>query len=135
VNRRSRRALALALALCASGARADWTALRGSDRIFTPYADKATIHKLGDNVSMAGLYDFARGDLTPEGKPFLSTVVLREYDCRGRRVRLLSYIDFSAHMGAGSAVTTVERTGRWEPVLDGALDEAYWDIACAKPSR
>ena len=107
----------------------------GGNQIFTPYADTATIRKLGDNVRMAGLYDFARGDLTPEGKPYFSTVVLREYDCRGHQVRLLSYIDFSAHMGAGSAVTQVERAGRWEPVVEGALDEAYWNVACAAPSR
>jgi hypothetical protein len=119
----------LLAALCGS-ASADWTALRGDDRIFTPYADKATIHKLGANVSMSGLYDFSRGDLTPEGKPLLSTVVLREYDCAGRRVRLLSYIDFSGHMGAGRAVSTVNRAGRWEPVVEDSLDESYWKIAC-----
>jgi hypothetical protein len=126
VNRWS--SLGLALALFATGASADWTALRGDDRIFTPYADRATIHKLGANVSMSGLYDFSRPDLTPEGKPLLSTVVLREYDCAGRRVRLLSYIDFSGHMGAGSAVSTVSRVGRWEPSVEGALDGSHWKL-------
>jgi len=127
--------LALALALCSGAAAADWTALGGGDNIYVPYADKATIHGLGANVSMAGLYDFRRGDLTPEGRPFLSTVVLREYDCRSRRVRLLSYIDFSGHMGTGSVVTGVKRTGRWEQIVEGALDEAYWQLACGQQPR
>ena len=133
VNRCS--GLALALAFCATGASAQWTALGGGNRIYVPYADQATIRGLGANVSMAGLYDFRNGDLTPEGRPFFSTVVLREYDCRGRRVRLLSYIDFSGPMGTGSVVTSVSRAGRWEPIVEGALDEGYWKIACAAQSR
>jgi hypothetical protein len=133
VNRWS--SLALALAFCSGAASAEWTALGGGDNIHVPYADKASIRALGANVSMAGLYDFRRGDLTPEGRPFLSTVVLREYDCRSRQVRLLSYIDFSDHMGTGSAVTSVKRTGRWEQIVEGALDEAYWRVACGQQPR
>lgn len=127
--------LALALAFCSGAAAAEWTALGGGNNIYVPYADKASIRALGANVSMAGLYDFRRRDLTPEGRPFLSTVVLREYDCRSRQVRLLSYIDFSDHMGTGSAVTTVKRTGRWEQIVEGALDEAYWQVACGRQPR
>jgi hypothetical protein len=133
VNRWS--SLALALALCSGAAAADWTALGAGDNIYVPYADRGSIRALGANVSMAGLYDFRRGDLTPEGRPFLSTVVLREYDCRSRQVRLLSYIDFSGHMGAGGVVTTVKRTGRWEQIVAGALDEAYWQVACGRQPR
>lgn len=127
--------LALALAFCSGAAAAEWTALGGGNNIHVPYADKASIRALGANVSMAGLYDFRRGDLTPEGQPFLSTVVLREYDCRGRQVRLLSYIDFSGPMGAGIAVSNVKRTGRWEQIVEGALDEAYWQVACGLQPR
>ena len=127
--------LALALALCATAASAEWTAVGGGDQIYVPYADQATIGALGANVSMAGLYDFRKGDQTPEGEPFRSTVVLREYDCQGRQVRLLSYIDFSGPMGTGSVVTTVNRVGRWEPIVEGALDQAYWRIACGEQAR
>jgi hypothetical protein len=70
----------LALALCATAASAEWAAVGGGDQIYVPYADTATIRALGANVSMAGLYDFRKGDQTPEG----------------------------------------------------ALDEAYWKIACAR---
>lgn len=127
--------LALALAFCSGAASAEWTALGGGNNIYVPYADKGSIRALGANVSMAGLYDFRRGDQTPEGHPFLSTVVLREYDCGGRQVRLLSYIDFSGPMGAGSVVSSVARTGRWEQIVEGALDEAYWQVACARQAR
>ena len=79
---------------------------------------------------MSGMYDFSRQDFTPDGKGLYSSVVLREYDCAQRRVRLLSAIDFSGHMGAGEAVSTSARLGRWEGIVPGALDEAYWNIAC-----
>ena len=81
-------------------------------------------------VRMQGLYDFRRQDFTPEGKGLHSTVVLREYDCGARQVRLLSAIDFSGHMGAGTPVSTSDRPRRWENVVSGALDEAFWNIAC-----
>ena len=81
-------------------------------------------------ATMSGMYDFKRQDFTPEGKGLYSTVVLREYDCEGRRVRLLSSIDFAGQMGTGGPVDTSARAGRWEEIVAGALDEAFWKIAC-----
>ena len=81
---------------------------------------------------MHGLYDFRRQDFTPEGRGLYSTAVLREYDCEDRRVRLLSSIDFSGHMGEGAAVSASDRPGRWEAVVAGGIDEAYWDVACGR---
>jgi len=123
-------ALAFALLITSGDATAEWTAVGRGDAIFAAYADKTTIRARGANVSMFGLYDFRKQDFTPEGKALYSTVVLREYDCKARRVRLLSAIDFSGHMGAGEPVSTSAREGRWEAVVPGALDEAYWNIAC-----
>ena len=122
--------LGLLLALSSAGASAQWTAVGGGDYIHTPYADKSTIRRAGSMVHMSGMYDFRQQDFTPEGKGLYSTVVLREYDCAGRRVRLLSSIDFSGHMATGSAISSSARTGRWESIVADSLDEAYWDIAC-----
>lgn len=100
------------------------------DYIHTPYADKGSIRRNGALVRMSGLYDFTRQDFTPEGRGLFSSVVLREYDCAQGRVRLLSAIDFSGHMGAGEAVGTSARAGRWESIVEGGVDEAYWKVAC-----
>ena len=121
------------LVLVSGNAAAEWTALGRANEIYAAFADTARIHKQGNLVRMQGLYDFRRRDFTPDGKGLYSTVVLREYDCGARRVRLLSAIDFSGHMGEGTPVSQVNRAGRWEPVVAGALDEAYWKIACAGP--
>ena len=129
---RSTHAILSGFFLLLSGtAAADWTAVGSDQDIYSAFADTATIHVHGANVSMSGMYDFMKRDFTPDGKGLFSTVVLREYDCAARRVRLLSAIDFSGHMGAGEAVSTSAYTGRWEPVIEGALDEAYWKVACA----
>jgi hypothetical protein len=111
---------------------AEWSAVGAGDYIATAYADRATIKRNGAMVSMSGMYDFKRQDYTPEGKGLYSTVVLREYDCDKRRVRLLSSIDFAGQMGTGAAVDTSTHTGRWEDVVAGALDEAFWKIACSR---
>ncbi len=125
-------AVCLALsALSALDAAAEWTAVGRANEIYAGFADKASIRRSGDLASMHGLYDFRRQDFTPEGRGLYSTAVLREYDCDGRRVRLLSSIDFSGHMGAGDAVSTNTRSGRWETIVAGGIDAAYWEIACS----
>ena len=126
-----RRLAACALALASGAALADWTAVGSANEIYAAYADPASIRRSGGTATMVGLYDFRRQDYTPEGRALYSTVVLREYDCGARRVRLLSAIDFSGHMGAGEAVSTSERKGRWEAVHEAGIDDAYLRFACA----
>jgi hypothetical protein len=128
--RSTRVILSLSLALLSGNAAAEWTVVGGGDQIHAPFADKATIRRNGATARMSGMYDFRKQDFTPEGRGLFSTVVLREYDCEERRVRLLSYIDFSGHMGTGTVVAAGIDPGRWEAVVPGALDEAYWKIAC-----
>jgi len=122
---------ACVLALGSGGALADWTAVGQANEIYAAYADTQSIRASGSHVTMHGLYDFRRQDFTPEGKALFSTVVLREYDCEGRRVRLLSSVDFAGHLGQGEAVMTSHRAGRWEAVHDEGIDNAYLRVACA----
>lgn len=128
----SRGVVLLALALAAGAAVAEWTAVGQPNEIYSAFADRQTIRRSGAMASMHGLYDFRRQDFTPEGRGLYSTAVLREYDCAGRRVRLLSSIDFSGHMGEGEAVSNSTRIGRWEGIVEGGIDEAYWNVACGQ---
>jgi len=118
------------LAFFSCNALAEWTAVGTANRIYSAFADKDSIRRNGSSVTMVGLYDFPRQDFTPTGKPLFSTVVLREYDCEARRVRLMSSIDFSGHMGSGEPVDTSNSVRRWEPVVEGGIDELYWKFAC-----
>ena len=121
----------LALALVSGAAAAEWTAVGKANEIYAAFADPATIRRNGGVVTMQGLYDFHKQDFTPEGRGLYSTAVLREYDCEGRRVRLLSAIDFAGHMGEGAPVSTISSPRRWEAVAAGGIDEAYWQVACS----
>jgi hypothetical protein len=113
---------------------ADWTAVGKPNEIYAAFADKATIRRNGSLATMHGLYDFRKQDFTPEGLGLYSTAVLREYDCAGRRVRLLSAIDFSGPMGAGTPVSTSngDNPRRWEEVLAGGIDDEFWQTACGE---
>ena len=135
VTRSIQGALSFFLVLASSAVLADWTEISSDKDIYSAYADKESIRRQGDMARMQGLYDFRRQDFTPEGRGLYSTAVLREYDCAGRRVRLLSSIDFSGRMGEGAAVSTSDTPGRWEPVLKGGIDDAYWTVACGALSR
>jgi hypothetical protein len=120
----------LLLGLASTGALADWTPVGRANEIYAAYADVASIRRAGGVATMHGLYDFRRRDYTPDGKALYSTAVLREYDCEGRRVRLMSSVDFSGHMGAGEPVSTSGVPRRWEGVVAGGIDDAFWQIAC-----
>ena len=126
----SRRVLAIVIALASAPAAAEWSAVGSANEIYAAFADRESIRRSGDLVRMHGLYDFRQRDRTPEGLGLFSTAVLREYDCAGRRVRLLSAIDFSGHMGEGEVVSASDRAGRWERVVAGGIDEAYLQFAC-----
>ena len=116
--------------MLSTGAAADWTLVGGVENVFSAYADAATILRHGSSVDMWGVYDFNRPDISAEGHKHLSTRVLREYDCSGRRVRLLSFVDYSEHMATGRVIGSNDDPRRWEPVVPGAVDEAFWKLAC-----
>ena len=122
----------LLLALICGNAAAEWAPVGGKPDIFAAYVDKASIIRTADGMQMWGLYDFLMSDVSADGQPHESTVVLREYDCQGKRVRLLAYVDYAGHMGAGRVIspTGARGSGRWEPVVAGALDESFLAIAC-----
>lgn len=123
--------LALFSAFFCSLAAADWTGVGRANEIYAAYADRDSIRRQGSVATMHGLYDFRRQDFTPEGRALYSTAVLREYDCAGQRVRLLSSIDFSGRMGQGTPVSTSDTPGRWEVILAGGIDDAYLRVACS----
>ena len=131
----NRAALFVFLTLACANAAAEWTPVGGKPKIFNAYADTSSVRKAGDGAQMLGLYDFLMADVSADGQPHASTVVLSEYDCREKRVRLLAYVDYAGNMGAGRVISPARTRGpaRWEPVAEGSLDEAFLAIACPRP--
>jgi len=120
------------LAFQATGAEPDsrWTEVSADNGIFAAYADRSTIRRDGAMARMQGLYDFRRGDFTPQGFPFHSTLVDREYDCSASRVRLLAYEDRAQRFGEGPVVGSDRSSRRWEAIAQGSVDAAFFSVAC-----
>jgi hypothetical protein len=115
---------------CGSATAADWTPVSPDNGIYSSYADRSTIRRNGPIATMAAMYDFPRGDLTPEGMPFRSTTTRREYDCQARKVRLIAYADHAERFGEGPVVSSAQAPRRWEPVVEDSVDATLWKIAC-----
>lgn len=110
----------------------------------TAYVNPATIHKNGILVNMVVLVDHqsglsngvestldklffrAKGDITKSWK------VQDEFDCKDRKLRMLSYIAYSEHMGNGGIVPNDVVTNQWERVIPGSIGDALWKYACGK---
>jgi hypothetical protein len=126
--------LFVCLGVLALEARADWTQVsgdNGADKdVYSAYADRATVRREGALSRMQGMYDFPRGDFTPNGRRLYSTIVEREYDCGTRKVRLLRYADHAGHGGEGEIVGASSEPRSWEDIVEDSLDAAYLKIAC-----
>lgn len=118
------------LGLLALEARADWTPVTGDNEVYSAYADRTTVRREGALSRMQGMYDFPRGDFTPNGMHLYSTIVEREYDCGARKVRLLRYADHAGHGGEGEIVGASNEPRGWENIVEDSLDAAYLKVAC-----
>ncbi|MGA7594184.1 MAG: surface-adhesin E family protein [Gallionella sp.] len=110
----------------------------------TAYVDPATVHKNGNLVNMMVLVDhqsgLSNGVESTLGKLFFkskgditkSWEVQDEFDCKDKKLRMLSYIAFSEHMRNGEIVPNEVVTNQWEQVIPGSIGDALWKYACGK---
>lgn len=116
---------------------AEWVALEEhfqSHSLQTIYLEPGTIHREGQEVVLSILIDWKmmQGGRTPTR--FYSTTLTKQVDCTERRVRTLSSIDFSGHMGMGQIIGGGSHTGkdRWVAIESGTSNEGLWNAACRK---
>ena len=120
------RKLALLLLLLAAPAWAGWKAVEDS-AAGTIYADAATIMRSGDTARMWWLLDYKSFQRMVE-VGYFSQKTQSEFDCAGRRARVLETSLRAEHMGEGKAVYADESPHDWEPLDAGT--EKLWAIAC-----
>ena len=110
---------------------ADWTQI-GESIDYTGYVDLATIQRTGSVVKMWDLMDYK----TPRrglGLSFLSQQGQSEYDCKSKKMRVMSFAWFSGNLGNGQILhnsTANLSTQKWNLVLALSTSEALWNIAC-----
>ena len=120
--------LALMLWLAVStNATAAWTKASES-AAGTGYVDRDTIVRSGDNVKMWELTDYR---IVPDrNNPYKSVKRQFEFDCKEKRMRVLSSSAYEGNMGSGRAVTTASDAEQWTRVIPSSVGHILWTIAC-----
>jgi hypothetical protein len=134
--------LTIQLVLSSAPVYAEWLSVEKpylSPRLQALYVDLDSIHRQGNLVTLWQLIDFrwmqGNAGMGPLGfgpHRFLSTTTQKQFDCRGKRVRLLAFTEYSHHMGTGIPANGYVDPDNWIPIAPGSINEALWEIGCAK---
>ena len=99
----------------------------------TVYVDPDTIRREGNLVTLWQLIDFKTMQGNGRGAHrFLSTKIHKQFDCAGKRLRLLAFTEFSRRMGTGIAANGYVDKDNWLPVEPESINHALWEVACGK---
>lgn len=128
------RSLVLVLVLCSGSVYAEWVAVEKdylSPGRQTVYIDPDSIRREGNLVALWQLIDFKWMEGSARGPArFMSTKTHKQFDCAGKRVRLLAFTEFSHSMGTGISVDGHIDGGHWMPVEPESVNHALWELAC-----
>jgi len=110
---------------------AAWEVIHGDDAT-TIHADTSTIRRAGNTVRMWHLADYKSAQVPYGGTRFMyaSARFHNEYDCRDRRIRVLSFSWHSANLGEGRVVYSASKPGQWEPVMSETVRQHLWQLVC-----
>lgn len=121
------------LAALNGGAAAAWEQVGVANDGMAVYADPATIQKSGDLVKMWSVLDYKVAEKDDAGKPFLSTKLLHEYDCKAERARTRYFSIHAGQMATGQLLASeVRGESAWLPASRAFIGETLWRIACGK---
>src|SRR6185503_9775724 len=126
--------LILLLVLSSRSVYAEWVAVE-KDYLApgrqTVYIDPDSIHSEGNLVTLWQLIDFKWMQGSARGPArFMSTKTHKQFDCDGKRVRLLAFTEFSHSMGTGISVDGHIDSGHWMPIEPDSVNHALWEAAC-----
>jgi hypothetical protein len=117
-------------------AHAEWVAVERDylvPGLQTVYVDSDTIRREGSLVTMRQLIDFKWMQGSARGPTrFLSTETHKQFDCAGKRLRLLAFTEFSHRLATGIRADGYVDTGRWLPVEPDSINQALWEVTCGK---
>ena len=99
----------------------------------TVYVDPDSIRREGNLVTMRQLLDFKWMQGSARGPTrFMSTETHKQFDCAEKRLRLLTFTEFSRGMGTGIRADGYVETGNWLTVEPDSINQALWEIACVE---
>lgn len=124
------------LLLSSIPAYAEWVAVEKDyllPGLQTVYVDPESIRREGNLVTIWQLIDFTWMQGNPRGPHrFFSTKTHKQFDCAGKRVRLLAFTEFSRGMGTGMPRDGYVDKDNWLPVEAESMSHALWEVACGK---
>ena len=128
--------LSIFLSLSSIPAYAEWVAVEKDyllPGLQTVYVDPESIRREGNLVTIWQLIDFTWMQGNPRGPHrFFSTKTHKQFDCAGKRVRLLAFTEFSRGMGTGMPRDGYVDKDNWLPVEAESMSHALWEVACGK---
>lgn len=128
--------LIIFLFLSSIPAHAEWVAVEKDyllPGLQTVYVDSESIRREGNLVTIWQLIDFKWMQGNPRGPHrFLSTKTHKQFDCAGKRVRLVAFTEFSRGMGTGMPRDGYVDKDNWLPVEAESMSHALWEAACGK---
>lgn len=107
---------------------ADWSKV-GETEIYVYYADRGSIRKADETVTMSDLLDYKTAQMEG-GISVLSKITVREYDCQNRKSQPVKTTWYADHMGSGAAGRTTGATGQLATAVSGTSTAALMKVAC-----
>lgn len=120
--------LMLWLAIACNSVQAAWNLVTSNEEA-SVYAEISAISKSGEFAKMSDITDFKQ---RIAGVNYSSVKSQREYDCKTKQNRTLSYSAMSKNMAGGLLVNSSNFTRPWSPVFSGGIVSVLWKTACAK---
>ena len=122
------------LVLNSGSAYGEWVVIEKdylSPGLQTVYIDPASIRREGNLVTLWQLIDFKWMQGSARGPArFMSTKTHKQFDCAGKRVRLLAFTEFSHSMATGIRVDGHVDSDIWISVEPDSMNHALWEVAC-----
>lgn len=110
---------------------ADWQLLSVNEGS-TLYYDRSSVVRQKGSARMWKLTDFSEIRFVGP-KPFISSVDLWEFDCSGKRSRMLSGTAYSGRMGGGAVIFAADYSDAdWSHVVPDSTGELALVVACGK---
>jgi hypothetical protein len=116
------------LTIASSNAQAAWDMVADNEEAAI-YAEISSISQSGKLVKMWDITDFKKKAI---GVNYSSVKSQREYDCKAKQNRTLTYSTMSKNMAGGLVVNTSNYARQWSPVYPGGIVAVLWKTACAK---
>ena len=117
---------------CSDYTHAEWKLVNGNNK-FNYYYDSFTIHKIENIARVWALYDHSQLFTSHNVKPYMSMMVLGEFDCNKKTHRTLYSSTHSKGMGRGEMIEKNKNhkfTGKWHSVPPATSFYTLMRIAC-----